>query len=157
MWLIYSVKDANTTTNTVTNCYHKSQYISIEEIGSLREYTHVITYIFMVINMLHKKMSSGSYNEFWTLKWRNNGRDGVSNHQLHDCLLSRLFRHRPKKTSKLHVTGLCEGNSLVTGEFPIQMASDAENVSIWWRHHEYTNSEHKGWCDESYLSVNIIH
>ena len=24
----------------------------------------------------------------------------------------------------------------VTGEFPAQMASNAENVSIWWRHHE---------------------
>ena len=23
----------------------------------------------------------------------------------------------------------------MTGEFPAQMASDAENVSIWWRHH----------------------
>ena len=29
---------------------------------------------------------------------------------------------------------LC-GNSLVTGEFPAQMARNAENVSIWWRHH----------------------
>ena len=28
------------------------------------------------------------------------------------------------------------GNSPVTGEFPAQMASDAENVSIWWRHHD---------------------
>ena len=28
------------------------------------------------------------------------------------------------------------GNSPVTGEFPAQMASDVENVSIWWRHHE---------------------
>ena len=28
------------------------------------------------------------------------------------------------------------GNSPVTGEFPAQMASNAENVSIWWRHHE---------------------
>ena len=27
------------------------------------------------------------------------------------------------------------GNSSVTGEFPAQMASNAENVSIWWRHH----------------------
>ena len=26
--------------------------------------------------------------------------------------------------------------SFVTGEFPAQMASNAENVSIWWRHHE---------------------
>ena len=39
-----------------------------------------------------------------------------------------------KKTSKLRVTGLCEGNSPVTGEFPAQRASNAENVSIWWRH-----------------------
>ena len=30
------------------------------------------------------------------------------------------------KQSKLHATGLCEGNSLVTGEFPAQRASDAE-------------------------------
>ena len=29
----------------------------------------------------------------------------------------------------------CEGNSVVTGEFPAQRASDMENVSIWWRHH----------------------
>ena len=27
-------------------------------------------------------------------------------------------------------------NSPGTGEFPAQMASNAENVSIWWRHHE---------------------
>ena len=25
-----------------------------------------------------------------------------------------------------------------TGEFPAQMASNAENASIWWRHHEET-------------------
>ena len=29
------------------------------------------------------------------------------------------------------------GNSPEAGEFPAQMASNAENVSIWWRHHEY--------------------
>ena len=32
---------------------------------------------------------------------------GVSNHQPHDCLLNCLYRRRSKKTSKLHVTGLC--------------------------------------------------
>ena len=42
---------------------------------------------------------------------------------------------RSKKTLKLRVTGLCVGNSPVTGEFPAQRASNAENVSIWWRHH----------------------
>ena len=40
------------------------------------------------------------------------------------------------KTSKLRVTGLCGENSPETGEFPAQMASNAENVSIWWRHHD---------------------
>ena len=68
------------------------------------------------------------------LRWRHNELDGVSDHQPHNCLLSRLFRRRSKKPSKLRVTGLCAGNSPGTGEFPAQKASNAENVSIWWRH-----------------------
>ena len=68
------------------------------------------------------------------LQWRHNGHDSVSNHQPHDCLLSRLFRRRSKKISKLRVTGLCAGNSPETREFSAQMASNAGNVSIWWRH-----------------------
>ena len=67
----------------------------------------------------------------FAIRWRQSGRDSVSNHQPHD----RLFRRRHKKTSKRRVTGLCAGNSQGTGEFPAQMASYAENVSIWWRHH----------------------
>ena len=51
-----------------------------------------------------------------TSQWRHNGRDSVSNHQPHDCLLNRLFRRRSKKTSKLRVTGLCVGNSPLTSE-----------------------------------------
>ena len=70
------------------------------------------------------------------LRWRHNDHGGVSNHQPRDCLLNCLFRRRWKKTSKLRVTGLCAGNSPVTGELPAQRASNAENVSIWWRHHE---------------------
>ena len=64
------------------------------------------------------------------LQWRHNEHDGVSNHQPHDCLLNRLFKAKIKETSKLRVTGLCAGNSPVTGKFPAQMASNAENVSI---------------------------
>ena len=70
-----------------------------------------------------------------SLLWRHNGRDGVSNYQPHYCLRNRLSRRRAKKISKLRVTGICAGNSPVTGEFPAQMANNAENVSIWWRHH----------------------
>ena len=71
-----------------------------------------------------------------TLHWRHNGRDGVSNHEPHDYLLNGLFRRRSKKTSKLRVTGLCAGSSPGTGEFPAQRANNAENFSIWWRHHD---------------------
>ena len=71
-------------------------------------------------------------------QWRHNGCDGVSNLQPHHCLLNRLFGRRSKKTAKLRVTGLCSGKSPVTGEIPAQMASNAENVSIWWRHREYS-------------------
>ena len=82
------------------------------------------------------------YQPFWcsdrnipcALQLRHNGDDGVPNHQPHDCLL-RLFGCRSKKTSKLRVTGLCERNSPAIGEFPEQRACNAENVSIWWRHH----------------------
>ena len=73
-----------------------------------------------------------------SLQWRHNERDGVSNHQPHHCLLNRLFRAQIQETSKLRFTGLCAGNSPVTGEFPAQMACEAGNVSISWRHHVLT-------------------
>ena len=74
-----------------------------------------------------------------SLQGRHNGRDSISNHQPHDCILNRLFSRRSKKTSKLRVSGLCAGNSPVSGEIPTQMASNAENVSIWWRDHVERN------------------
>ena len=40
----------------------------------------------------------------------------VSNHRIH-YLFNCWFRRRSKKTSKLRVTGLCAGNSPLTGEF----------------------------------------
>ena len=70
-----------------------------------------------------------------SLQWRHYQRDSVSNHQSDDCLFNCLLDQRSKKTPKLRVTGLCAGNSPVTGEFPVQRASNAENVSIWWRDH----------------------
>ena len=76
----------------------------------------------------------------WSLQWRNNGHNGFSNHQPYECLLSRLLGHRSKKTSKFRVTGLCEGNSPGIGEFPAPRASNAENSSIWWRHHVMNTS-----------------
>ena len=70
-----------------------------------------------------------------TLQWRHHERNGVSNHQPHGCLLDRYSRRKLKKMSKLGVTGLCVGNSPVTGEFRAQRTSNAQNGSICWRHH----------------------
>ena len=56
----------------------------------------------------------------YSLRWRHDGPDGVSNHQPPDCLRNRLFRRRSKKTSKLRVTSLSARKSPVTGEFPAQ-------------------------------------
>ena len=92
-------------------------------------------------------------NIFWwiptiPLHWRHNGRDCVSNHQPHDYLLHRVFRRRSNKTSKLCVTGLCAGNSPVTGKFPAQMASNAENISIWWRHYNKCDGQAIVWLQK---------
>ena len=83
---------------------------------------------------------SACLKDIFTLHWRHNGHESVSNHQPHDCLLNRLFGRRLKNTSKLRVTGLCVGKSPGTGESPAQMASNAENVSIWCRHHDIGRS-----------------
>ena len=64
----------------------------------------------------------------WPLRCRHNEHDGVSNLQPHDCSLNHLFRCRSKKTSKLRVTCLCEGNSPVTGDSPVQRARNAEKM-----------------------------
>ena len=87
-----------------------------------------------------------------TLLWHHNGCDGVSNYLSHHCLLNRLFRHRSKKTSKLHATGFCAGNSLVTdgfcmvtGEFPYkgpvtQRMSPSDDVIMMvpdWTHSQW--------------------
>ena len=82
------------------------------------------------------KSNSTPFTALTTLRWRHNGSVGVSDQRPHDCLLSRSFRCRSKKTPKRHVTGLCAGNSSVTGEFPAQMASNAESISIAWRHRD---------------------
>ena len=90
-----------------------------------------------------------TYHHDFALRWRHNGCDSVPNHQPRECLLRRLIRWTSKKTSKLRVIGLCAGNSPETGEFPAQMASNAENVSIWWRHHGQTEKDR---CDNGHFT-----
>ena len=76
-----------------------------------------------------------------TLQWRHNECDGDSDHQRFYCLLSRVLgKPCVKKRLELRVAGLCEGKPRGgAGGFLSQRASNAENVSIWWHHHEMCN------------------
>ena len=110
-----------------------------------KKYAYLCTFLYIIVVSYQSiypytlVFPTGTCVIMLPLQWRHNEHDGVSNHRGLDCLLNRLFRCRSKKTSKLRVTGLCDGNSLVTGEFPAQRASDAESFSIRWRHHDSTN------------------
>ena len=73
--------------------------------------------------------------DIYTLQWRHNERDSVLIHRRLDSFLNRLFRRRSKKTVPRH-WAFFDGDSPAAGGLPLQKASDAENVSIWWRHHE---------------------
>ena len=50
-----------------------------------------------LVRRLGEEKSDIQLRENISLQWRHNEYDGVSNHQLHDCLLKRLFRRRSKK------------------------------------------------------------
>ena len=65
-------------------------------------------------------------------QWRHNKSHGISNYRRLDCLVNRLIRRRLNKHQR------SASRAFVTGEFPAQRASDSENVSIWWRHHDET-------------------
>ena len=69
--------------------------------------------------------------EWETLQWRHNGHDSVSNHQPHDCLLNRYSGTDQRK----HQSSASLAFEFFSPGFPAQRASNAENVSIWWRHH----------------------
>ena len=115
------------TCNKLTMVYGHAVYGQWYKINEV--YKKMIHYVISWMSLYHKHLC-------YTLQWRHNDRDGISNHQPHDCLLNRIFRCTSKKISKLLVTGLCAGNSPMTSEFPAQRDSNAENVSIWWRHHD---------------------
>ena len=54
---------------------------------------------------------------------------------VYSAVYSRTDQRKHQSSASL---ALCVGNSPVTGEFPTQRASNAENISICWRHHVLT-------------------
>ena len=63
---------------------------------------------------------------------------------------STAYRAQIKENLKAPRHWPLSGNSPVTGEFPAQMASNAENVYTWWRHHVYNqvNAEYRNFLDK---------
>ena len=101
----------------------------------------IVCSISIQVNKLTIKRTSNTHHwwpswDVFPLMWRHNERDSVSNHRCLYCLLNRLFRCRPKITSKLRVRHWPLCGEFTGGNSPAQRASNAKNVSIWWRHHE---------------------
>ena len=69
-----------------------------------------------------KRTCKHTESQKFPLQWHHNERDGVLYHRRLGCLLDRLFTRRSKKTSK------------ALRHWPL-WGSNAENTSIWWRHH----------------------
>ena len=80
-----------------------------------REYTLICTKKRSVLRYLTYKLIKLTWWAWWRLK-----------SPVTPLFFNRLFRRTSKKTSKLRVTGLCEGNPPVTGGFPSQKARDVE-------------------------------
>ena len=85
----------------ITYRCHYHLFMQIHKIVSFMEFhswNYWAPWIFMELLMgLHNSLLSSMI--MFSLQWRHNGRDGVSNHQPHHCLLNRLYRRRSKKTS----------------------------------------------------------
>ena len=70
------------------------------------------------------------------LQWCHNGRLNMASQITSLTIVySTVYSGADQRKYQICVTGLWAGKSPVTGEFPSQRASNAENVSIWWRHH----------------------
>ena len=79
-----------------------------------------------------------------SLQWRHNELDGVSASRL---FTQSFIRAQIKENiNALRHWPLC-GELTGTGEFPAQMASNAEKVSIWWRHHVVCHFVRLQWVD----------
>ena len=132
--LIHHLAQYHTTPGSPLYCLIHFLFLFIDIQGALPPISWI--YIqWMADTISHRRLSQNlfwclrincEYTMHWNrkvitpLQWRHNEHDGIANHQPHNCLLKRLFGCRSKKTSKLCVTGLCAGNSPVTGEFPAQ-------------------------------------
>ena len=96
----------------------------------------ILTKVFFL--HLWSKFGYPSLNGWWVIAWTSSWLTHGRTHRQTQVTTIPEGQNWPRvETAMLRVTGLCGGNSPVIGEFPTQRASDAENVSIWWRHHAH--------------------
>ena len=76
-----------------------------------------------------------------SLRWRRNGRESVSNHEPHNCLLNRSFRRRSKKTSNsaslAFVRGFHRGPVNSPHKWPVTPKCFHLMTSSWWQRNLY--------------------
>ena len=140
-----SLELTNPHTLNVNTCYH--YWMLNTQSPSYVAHKHSISYnAYIWCEFRHAKWAIGQFHGAFTLHWRHNDHCSVSNHQLHDCLLNRLIKENINAPSHRPLCGEFTG----TGEFSAQRVSNAENGSIWWRHHDVprylSTSDRPGRC-----------
>ena len=112
------------------------------------------------------------FHYLWTLQWRHNESDVVSNHQHLDCLLNQFFGHRWMKRPKLRHDDVikckhfrvipCAENLPVTGEFPhkgqwrgaLVFSLICAWINGWVNNHETGDLRcHRGHCDVTVMAL----
>ena len=95
-----------------------------------------------------------------SFQWRHNECDGVSNHRCLDSLLNGSLAQIKENTKAPRHWPLW-GES--TGGFPTQRTSNAENISISWRHHgygsvslDYTEQYLSTWLMQLLVTASVI-
>ena len=106
---------------------HRNDVGIIDHTHTYKSITHVHIIHWKYLYTSHKGYLSITVTSSWA-RWR------LKSPVLR-LFTQQFIQAQIKENIKPRVTGLCAGNSPVTGEFPAQRASNAENVSIWWRHH----------------------
>ena len=118
------------------NYFKCSQWL---QSGGQRDYHSISVIILHTAQQLSQLRKSIPYfthkSPWWTLQWRHNEHNGVSNHQPHDVYLSVYWGADQRKHQSSVSLAFVRGIHRWTVNSPHKGASNAENVSIWWHHH----------------------
>ena len=128
----------NTCSQLVTNICHFqfSKHYIIYKMNYWMKYATVSSDTDVEIHVWYRESRDKLTRNCWT------------NHRSFDfCLTASVDSHQ--RHIKVCISGLYVGNSSVTGELPAQRASNAEKVSIWWRHHPL-------WDVRVFFPINLI-